>query len=209
MALEQAKKEKKEEPKKEEPKKEEPKKEEPKKEEPKKEEPKKEEPKKEAPIPTGTKVAASAGVAAAAATPGKSKIHKDAKEVKSKGNKADMLAALDAAAMKQNPTTTSVQEHHDWDKIDPNGDTEIAKEYPDGVTEEVYMQGKKEITERVVVKNGKGNIYSKIKHPWGGVYYFKNGTIAISAVDFDLFTTLKDENGDVIPIYHIDRVGNH
>lgn len=192
---------------------------EPKKEEPKKEEPKKSSPKPavkapapKAPTPAPKKAVVSAGVGAAAvavAKPKKSEIHKDAKQVKPKSKNADIHAALDAAAMKQNPTTTSVHEHHDWNIHDPGVHQEIAKEYPEGVTEEVYMQGKKQITERVVVKDGKGDIFMKILHPWGGVFYFKNMSTPISAIEFDLFTTVKDENGKVIPPYHIDRQGDH
>ena len=195
----------------------------PKKEAPKKKEPKPA-PKKTAPNKTTAAVGAGAVAASAKAkpknpkptpkttpkpAPKKSAIHKEAKVVKPKQKNADIHAALDAAALKQNPTTTSVHEHHDWNLHDPGVHKEIAKEYPVGVTEEVYMKGKKEITERVVVKDGKGDIYWKVKHPWGGVYYFKNSSIPISAVEFDLYTTIKDDKGQIIPPYHIDRVGDH
>jgi len=51
---------------------------------------------------------------------------------------------------------------------------ELAREYEDGVYENTFMEGKKSITERIVVKDGKGDLYRKVVHPWGGVYYFKN-----------------------------------
>jgi hypothetical protein len=53
---------------------------------------------------------------------------------------------------------------------------ELAAAYPDGVTEEVFTEGNRTITKRVVVKNGSGDEYRKVKHGWGGVFYFKNGT---------------------------------
>ena len=140
----------------------------------------------------------------------KAAMHSTAKKTnKSEDKHADIHAKLDQAAMAQNPKSTSIHEHHDWDMNQPGMRVAIAKEYPEGVTEEIYMKGNKEITERVVVKDGKGDIYWKIKHPWGGVYYFKNTTTNISSVEFDLFTMIKDEDGNIIEPYHIDRVQDH
>ena len=121
----------------------------------------------------------------------------------------DIHALLDKAAAAQNPTTTSIHEHHDWNMSQPGVYEEIATEYPIGVTEEVYMKGNKEITERVVVKDGTGSIYWKVEHSWGGVYYFKNANVSISSVEFDIFTRVKDEDGNVIEPYHINRVNDH
>lgn len=51
---------------------------------------------------------------------------------------------------------------------------ELAEQYPEGITEEVYREGNKTITKRVVVKNNRGNEYKQVQHDWGGKYYFKN-----------------------------------
>lgn len=51
---------------------------------------------------------------------------------------------------------------------------EIAQQFPEGVTEKVYKQGNKTITKRIVVKGGTGAVYRKVKHSWGGEYYFRN-----------------------------------
>ncbi len=196
-------------------------KEEPKKEE-KKPEPKKEVVKKSVPKPPVKKPAvavskpkATAGTAAAIAkkeehAEKKKELHATAKKVtKPKDKHNDIHAKLDQAAAAQNPKTTSIHEHHDWNMNQPGVHEEIAKEYPIGVTEEVYMKGNKEILERLVVKDGMGSIYWRVKHPWGGVYYFKNANVSISSVEFDLFTTIKDDEGNVIEPYHIDRVNDH
>ncbi|MDB9984046.1 hypothetical protein OAE00_00830 [bacterium] len=196
-------------------------KEEPKKEE-KKPEPKKEVVKKSVPKPPVKKPAvavskpkATAGTAAAIAkkeehAEKRKELHATAKKVtKPKDKHNDIHAKLDQAAAAQNPKTTSIHEHHDWNMNQPGVHEEIAKEYPIGVTEEVYMKGNKEILERVVVKDGMGSIYWRVKHPWGGVYYFKNANVSISSVEFDLFTTIKDDEGNVIEPYHIDRVNDH
>ena len=53
---------------------------------------------------------------------------------------------------------------------------ELAAEYSDGVTEEIFTEGNRTITKRIVVMDGKGDEYRMVKHGWGGVFYFKNGT---------------------------------
>ncbi|MDA7730521.1 hypothetical protein N8833_02005, partial [Salibacteraceae bacterium] len=162
-----------------------------------------------------SKPKATAGTAAAIAkkeehAEKKKELHATAKKVtKPKDKHNDIHAKLDQAAAAQNPKTTSIHEHHDWNMNQPGVHEEIAKEYPIGVTEEVYMKCNKEILERVVVKDGMGSIYWRVKHPWGGVYYFKNANVSISSVEFDLFTTIKDDEGNVIEPYHIDRVNDH
>ena len=52
---------------------------------------------------------------------------------------------------------------------------ELGKAYPEGVTEEEKKGHRKVITRKVVVKSGNGTEYFKVRHDWGGVYYFKNG----------------------------------
>lgn len=52
---------------------------------------------------------------------------------------------------------------------------QVAQQYPDGFTEEIYEKGNRKITKRVLVKNNLGDEYLKVVHPWGGEFYFKNG----------------------------------
>lgn len=51
---------------------------------------------------------------------------------------------------------------------------EIAKKYPQGVSKEEYKQGNKIIYLIYVVEGSKGVEYKKVKHDWGGEYYFRN-----------------------------------
>ena len=51
---------------------------------------------------------------------------------------------------------------------------EIAKKYSQGVTKEEYKQGNKIIYLIYVVDGSKGVEYKKVKHDWGGEYYFRN-----------------------------------
>jgi tetratricopeptide (TPR) repeat protein len=52
---------------------------------------------------------------------------------------------------------------------------ELAKKYPQGLTEEKYMEGSKSVTRRIIVDGDVGVEYKRIEHNWGGTYYFKNG----------------------------------
>jgi len=52
---------------------------------------------------------------------------------------------------------------------------ELGEKFPNGTTEEIYTEGNKTITKRIVVLNNLGNEYKKVVHNWGGVFYFKNG----------------------------------
>ena len=51
----------------------------------------------------------------------------------------------------------------------------LAKQYPSGMTEEVYMEGNVKITRRIVVEGNLGTEYKMTEHPWGGKFWFKNG----------------------------------
>ncbi len=51
---------------------------------------------------------------------------------------------------------------------------ELAKKYPQGVTEEISKEGNAKITKRIVVKGNTGDLYIKKETSFGAVYYFKN-----------------------------------
>lgn len=53
---------------------------------------------------------------------------------------------------------------------------DLAEQYSEGVTQRTYEEGKRKITERIVVKGSVGNEYKRVEHPWGGKFYFKNGS---------------------------------
>lgn len=52
----------------------------------------------------------------------------------------------------------------------------LAKLYPQGMTEEVYMEGNVKITRRIIVEGNSGTEFKMSEHPWGGRFWFKNGT---------------------------------
>lgn len=60
---------------------------------------------------------------------------------------------------------------------------ELAKKYPQGVTEEIVKEGNVKITKRIVVLGNKGTLYTKKETGFGAVYYFKDG-VSISEAEF-------------------------
>ena len=66
--------------------------------------------------------------------------------------------------------------------------SELAKKYPEGVTEEIIVEGNKKIIRRIVVYEGNANEYKKIIYPYG-VFYKKNGTIDLTEHTFEVETT--------------------
>lgn len=61
--------------------------------------------------------------------------------------------------------------------IKPLTESELRKDlgnrYEDGVHENTFTEGNKEITERIVVKDGLGDLYRRVQYKWGA-FYFKN-----------------------------------
>ncbi|MBI2967059.1 MAG: hypothetical protein HYY40_04510 [Bacteroidetes bacterium] len=52
--------------------------------------------------------------------------------------------------------------------------SELAMQYGEGVHEETFMDGTKQILRRIVVRDGFANDYKQVRHPWGGIFWFKN-----------------------------------
>lgn len=135
----------------------------------------------------------------------KSDLHKTAKRVDPKSkdhhdDHDDMLAKLNAAEKKAKgstpPKPAPKPKNKEFDLLNANLDDpyfylELQERYPVGVTEEVHEVGKKVITTRVVIDNEHhGYLYRRVKHPWGGEFYFKNNT-SISKFQFEKETDPK------------------
>ena len=52
---------------------------------------------------------------------------------------------------------------------------DLAKKYPEGITEEQEAEKDRDVVRRIVVEGKTANEYFKITHDWGGIYYFRNG----------------------------------
>ena len=53
--------------------------------------------------------------------------------------------------------------------------SELARTYPEGVTEENYEDKTKKVKRIIVNRQGVASEYRQIQHNWGGEYFFKNG----------------------------------
>lgn len=51
----------------------------------------------------------------------------------------------------------------------------LAAKYSDDHTQEFLTENNRKIVRRILKSNGLADEYLKVSHPWGGVYYFKNG----------------------------------
>ena len=69
--------------------------------------------------------------------------------------------------------------------------SELALEYPEGLTEEKFMDGQKKIVRRIVVFEGRADVYKMVIQPWGAKYYFKNH-VSIPKHQFDRETNEVD-----------------
>jgi len=78
------------------------------------------------------------------------------------------------------------------DKSSPEFQMALAKEFPEGWTEESFREGTKSVNRRIFVAKGKGIEYLKVVHDWGGIYHFRNGT----PITADLW---KEETAEVNP----------
>jgi hypothetical protein len=60
---------------------------------------------------------------------------------------------------------------------------ELAKKYPQGITEEISKEGNTNVTKRIVVQGNKGNLYEKKETGFGATYFFKDG-VTITETEF-------------------------
>jgi hypothetical protein len=67
---------------------------------------------------------------------------------------------------------------------------DLAKKYPQGVTEEIERENNAKVTKRIVVDGNKGSLYIKKETGFGQVYYFKDG-IPITEQEFKTRTEQK------------------
>jgi hypothetical protein len=104
-----------------------------------------------------------------------SKVEKTKEEV-TKESKPIVSPEVEVETKKEIPVKETVKPELEPVKVDKKLQERLASEYKDGITETTFKEGNKDIVQRIVVKDGLGNEYRMVKHPWGGVFYFKNGT---------------------------------
>ncbi len=74
-------------------------------------------------------------------------------------------------------------------------DDELMKKYPDGKTVEIIKTKNKTVTRTIIRKDNKVTVYLKVKHSWGGEYYFiDNSPIKIQSITKHLYETSVNNN---------------
>ncbi|MCB0401786.1 MAG: hypothetical protein KDD41_06865 [Flavobacteriales bacterium] len=61
-------------------------------------------------------------------------------------------------------------------ELKPRQNNDLAAKYPQGITEEVVESGSSVTIKRLKVTGDQVDVYERVFYPWGGTYYFKNGT---------------------------------
>jgi hypothetical protein len=99
----------------------------------------------------------------------------------------DKAADCDAMIKKKNSTTvTSTNNTKDDFKSD------LAKKYPEGITEETGTETNAKVTKRIVVRGNEGHLYVKKETSFGPIYFFKDN-VPITEVEFLRDTEVQPE----------------
>ncbi|MCW3072836.1 MAG: hypothetical protein JWO44_2726 [Bacteroidetes bacterium] len=82
----------------------------------------------------------------------------------------DKIAEIDQLVKNKGGATTTVAATTNKDEFKD----ELAKKYPEGITEELVRENNAKVTRRIVVKGQEGHMYVKKETSFGPVYYFKD-----------------------------------
>jgi hypothetical protein len=103
-----------------------------------------------------------------------------AKELYSE-NEAERLAAakerqrLAAIELKKRQEEAQKEREAYLAELRKNSPEELAKRYPDGITEEVDTEKDVVLTKSIIVENGEGRYLIRFDYPWGEHFYYLNG----------------------------------
>ena len=98
----------------------------------------------------------------------------------------DKVAEIDVLMKKKNTTTTATTGKNEDFKSD------LAKKYPEGITEESGTENNAKVTKRIVVKGLEGHLYVKKETSFGPVYFFKDN-VAITETEYLRDTEVQQE----------------
>jgi hypothetical protein len=88
------------------------------------------------------------------------------------------VAEIDVLLKKKNTTTTSVS-----NTTKDDFKSELAKKYPEGITEESASENNAKVTRRIVVKGLEGHLYVRKETSFGPIYFFKDN-ISITETEY-------------------------
>ena len=80
----------------------------------------------------------------------------------------DKVAEIDVLLKKKNTTTTTTTASGEEFR------SELAKKYPEGITEESATENNAKVTRRIVVKGLEGHLYVRKETSFGPIYFFKD-----------------------------------
>ncbi len=89
----------------------------------------------------------------------------------------DKVAEIDILLKKKNTTTTTTTASNEEFK------SELAKKYPEGITEESASENNAKVTRRIVVKGLEGHLYVRKETSFGPIYFFKDN-VPITEVEY-------------------------
>ena len=82
----------------------------------------------------------------------------------------EKVAEIDVLLKKKNTTTTTTASNAGKDDFK----SELAKKYPEGITEESASENNAKVTRRIVVKGLEGHLYVRKETSFGPIYFFKD-----------------------------------
>jgi hypothetical protein len=98
----------------------------------------------------------------------------------------DKITAIDEIMKNKSTTTDVVIDNKDEFK------NELAKKYPEGITEEYSQENNAKVTKRIVVKGNEGHLFVRKETSFGLTYYFRDN-VAITEAEFYSGTELQPE----------------
>ena len=81
----------------------------------------------------------------------------------------DKVAEIDVLLKKKNTTTTTTTTANSEEFR-----SELAKKYPEGITEESATENNAKVTRRIVVRGLEGHLYVRKETSFGPIYFFKD-----------------------------------
>jgi hypothetical protein len=87
-------------------------------------------------------------------------------------NERKRLAAIE---LEKRQEAARIQREAYLAEIRKNSPEELAKKYPDGITEEVDTDNEMVLTKSIIVEKGEGRYLIRFDYPWGEHFYYLNG----------------------------------
>ncbi|MFT4754383.1 MAG: hypothetical protein ACI85Q_001941 [Salibacteraceae bacterium] len=82
------------------------------------------------------------------------------------------VAAIQLAKRKE---VARIQREAYLEKLNKNSSAELAKNYPDGITEEIETENELVLTKSIIVENNTGRYLIRFDYPWGEHFYYLDG----------------------------------